>query len=209
MTESPTSPSLTTSPSHRHRDGISGNVLARAQTYQFDVVSRSEYTAPGKNVYASQCLSDDPINLPRPQPPTILLFFMLPPYISFHPPQYIDHTNGWTTAHMWPRICVWFGVYWAFWKCQWDFPAMCLIVSVVVPQLFPFYLFLSLRIVLKNCGLTLSFWLCSFFLHPTTLPPTVVPPTRPSLHSTVSHHPMPVTRLPSEIICARDLKPIL
>ena len=55
----------------------------------------------------------------------------------------------------------------------------------------------------------LSFWLCSFFLHPTTLPPTVVPPTRPSLHSTVSHHPMPVTRLPTEIICARDLEPIL
>ena len=163
MTESPTSPSLTTSPSHRHRDGISGNVLARAQTYQFDVVSRSEYTAPGKNVYASQCLSDDPIT------PPLHLFFMLPPYLSFHPPQYIDHTNGWTTAHMWPRICVWFGVYWAFWKCQWDFPAMCLIVSVVVPQLFPFYLFLSLRIVLKNCGLTC----CLFGFAPSssTLPP--------------------------------------
>ena len=81
MTESPTSPSLTTSPSHRHRDGISGNVLARAQTYQFDVVSRSEYTAPGKNVHASQCLSDDPIN------PPLHFFFSCYPLIfhSTHP----------------------------------------------------------------------------------------------------------------------------
>ena len=81
----------------------------------------------------------------------------------------------------------------------------CLVSS----QLFLFYLFLSLRIVLKNCGLTCCLFGFSSFLHLTTLPPTVVPPTRPSLHSTVSHHPMPVTRLPSEIICARDLKPIL
>ena len=41
----------------------------------------------------------------------------------------------------------------------------CLVSS----QLFPFYLFLSLRIVLKNCGLTCClFGFSYFFLHPTT-----------------------------------------